>query len=127
MSFTSSLGTGQSEPASIALGWPSAYVCSATSSLSLSHNTVGDPDFHTVFDVVIPLTGLHKDSQGTHALILALLQYAARHSERRKNQDLNPVVEVLTQFEIAGVNQNALKYLRTFLNGALEASSRRPF
>lgn len=125
MSYTSSLGTIGSMPGNIALGWTHCIIVTAQSSIELVQAADVRLDYLTAFDTLIPLLGLHADSQGEHALVHALLQYAARNADRRDARYSNPCSEVLHQLELAGVNDNALQYLRRFFNTASEAYSRR--
>ena len=112
-------------PARIVLGGGRAVYCTSSSSIELNQAVEYRVDYLTAFDFVIPMLGLHADSQGEHALVHALLQYAARNSDRRDAQFNNPCSEVLHQLELAGANPHAMQYLRRFFNTALEAYSRR--
>jgi hypothetical protein len=126
MPFTSTLGTRESLPGNLVLGWTRSIKVSASSELQLSHNLTHRTRCITAFDQVITLLGLHRDSQGEDALVLALLQYAAPNSERRDYRFVSPFDEVLSRLEATGASANAVKYLRTYFNTADDQYRRRP-
>lgn len=96
----------------------------ASTTLELSQITSNRVDYLTPFDLVIPMLGLHEDSQGKDALIHAMLQLAG-YSTRIRYANGNPCDEVIHALEEAGANQNALAFLRAFFNTASTAYSRR--
>jgi len=124
MSFTAQLGTVRSVPGQLLLGFSGEIPASALSELSVSHKCSCVVDFLTAFDKVIPLLGFTPDTQGPAALIHALLQYAARHSNRN-GPYASPCEEVIARFELADVNKHAIRYLREFMNTAADQYNRR--
>lgn len=125
MSYTARLGIGESQPGNIELGKFAPILLTASTKLDLDQRVSSwSCDYLTPFDKVIPLLGLTDDSQGTNALIHALLQCAGFYSPRNGSSQGNPFHESLHRLEQFKVNPHALKILREFFNAAAERYDR---
>lgn len=123
MCFTSRLGTPCSRLGRIIPGFNGEYDTSADSILSIQGTVDLSIDYLTAYDYAGVLIGLNNDSQGSAALVHALLHYAAKRSVRTLYT--NPFDEVCRQLENSGVNPHALQFLRAFFNSASMAYSQR--
>lgn len=125
MSISTNLGTLTSVPGRVILGGgPRTIYLSARSDLSLRQRISDEWDYLNAFDLVIPMLGLHDDSQGADALVHAFFKYAGQTSKRTGTLS-SPFEEVLIRLEQAGVNPHALTYLRQYMNAAKDAYARR--
>jgi hypothetical protein len=125
MSVFTNIGTPSAVPSRMVLGGgPRTIIVSATSILTCTNQAASVQDFLTAFDIVIPVLGLTDDSQGSHALVHALLTVAGLMATRSGPYS-NPCDQVLLRLEEAGINPHALAYLRQYMNSASEAYSRR--
>lgn len=123
MRFTARLGTPSSVPGRIVLNFGRIINASATSELALGQSVSVTPDYLTAFDVAIPLLGFTNDTQGSAALVHALLQCAGRYAPR--HQYGCPFDDVIAELERIGVNPHALDFLRQYMHSARDAYVRR--
>jgi hypothetical protein len=126
MAYTARLGIEDSQPGNVELGQFAPILLTAITTIELNQQvSKWSCDYLTPFDKVIPLLGLSDDSQGTNALIHALLQCAGFYSPRNGSSNGNPFHESLHRLEQFKVNPHALKILREFFNAAAEQYDRK--
>jgi hypothetical protein len=124
MGFTGKIGSEQSLPGNILLGGVNEILVSAHTQITFIQGTAMVIDYLTAFDKVIPLLGFTPDTQGTHALVYAILQLGSKIA-RREGAYNGPCNEVLSRLGGYGVNAHAMKFLEQFMNTAAEQYNRR--